>query len=77
MDAKLSPCYHLKELLKCPIPTFMHIYITLLENMVLEIEKIGFKIAKKLVLYYLNNLITSLVLLDDYIYNFLRSSVSD
>lgn len=25
MDAKLSPCYHLKELLKCPITTFIHI----------------------------------------------------
>jgi len=24
MDAKLSPCYHLKEFLKCPITTFMH-----------------------------------------------------
>jgi len=65
MDAKLSPCYHLKELLKCPIPTFMQIYITLLENMVLEIEKIGFKIGKKLVLYFLNNLTISPVLLDD------------
>jgi len=68
MDAKLSPCYHLKELLKCPIPTFMHIYITLLKNMVLEIGKIGFKIAKKSVLYFINNLTTSPVLLDDYIF---------